>query len=142
MKRIFIVAILSLISACSSDEQESTPGTSSANVSVSQSDILGEWQYAGNYGDNPDARIPGFLKEHGYIISSDGSWKSRNKQYNGEYFTGSYTLEDDLLAMTGKSIAGSGKTTIKIENGYLIMLSDISIRGGDDKPAQTRYTKM
>ena len=138
MKKIILTIVLLFVAACSTDQQN-TGGSSS----ISQNDLLGEWQYAGNHGEDPGKRIPGFLKEHGYIFSADGTWESRNKPFGDSHLTGTYTLDDGKLTMSSKSIiGGSGTSDVMLDNGNLILLSDITIRDGDKQPAQTRYKKI
>jgi len=138
MKNALISFCLLVAVGCSSDQQSAA--TSAKDMQVN---VIGEWQYAGNYGEDPGARIPGFLKEHGYIFTTDGKWKARVKPTGfASHLTGEYTLNGDQLTMTGKSIIGGSRDTrIKFENGGLIMLSDITI-SRDDKQSQTRYKRV
>lgn len=138
MKNIFITLFLLVVAGCSSDQQSTATGSNDM-----QSSVIGEWQYAGGYGEKPDARIPGFLKEHGYIFSTDGKWKSPTRSSGSATLrAGEYSLNGDQLTISGKSIIGGSKQTkIMFEDGNLIMLTDISI-SKHDQPSQTRYRKV
>ena len=130
MRNLLIALLFIGIFGCSSDKSDSSLNTQS---------LVGEWQYAGNYDDDPSARIPGFLKEHGYIFRDDGTWIARSKSD----INGTYSLDGDQLMIEGRALVG-GQTITKVmlENDYLIIFSDASIRDKDDKPAKVRYKRI
>ena len=138
MKYAIAITYFLFVMGCSSGQQGSE-----TNIADYKSNLIGEWQYAGNYGDAADERIPGFLKEHGYIFSEDGKWETRTTPTGfSAPGTGEYALNGDQLMMSGKSIiGGSRKTKIIFEGGQLVMMSDITI-SIHDKPAETKYIKI
>lgn len=101
--------------------------------------LVGKWELS----DAGSGRVPGFLKGHGYVFADDGTWRTLNKQNNGVaevYMGGTYTLDGNRLTMAGENISGS--TDIVVSGDELVMERDVSIRGGDDRPARTTYSRL
>jgi len=128
-QKLMMATLVVMLSACGGGGSDE----------ASTGSLVGRWELS----DSGSGRVPGFLQGHGYEFSADGSWKTLRKMNNGAdevYLTGTYTLNDGHLVMSGKNIHGS--TDVTISGDELILEQDVSIRGGDGAPARTTYRRL